>query len=72
MYWYGVPHPQSGVNLATCIWQSRDHARAANGRPHHITAMRLAATSYEMYDLEVSPLSAPPCIEADVCYSGIH
>ncbi|KDQ57612.1 hypothetical protein JAAARDRAFT_58200 [Jaapia argillacea MUCL 33604] len=52
MYWYGVPHAQSGVNLATCIWQSRKHAVAANSRPHHIKAMRLAATSYEMYDLE--------------------
>ncbi|KAI6113247.1 hypothetical protein EDD16DRAFT_1693798 [Pisolithus croceorrhizus] len=23
MYWYGVPDPQTGLNLATCIWQSR-------------------------------------------------
>lgn len=52
MYWYGTPHPATGLNLATCIWQSRAHAIAANSRPHHIRAMRLAAASYERYDLE--------------------
>lgn len=51
MYWYGIPNPQTGMNLATCIWQSRQHAVAANSRPHHITAMRLAAKSYEVYSL---------------------
>ena len=52
MYWYGIPDPATGRNLATCIWQSRAHALAANGRPHHIRAMRLAAASYDTYDLE--------------------
>ncbi|KAI0769781.1 hypothetical protein BD413DRAFT_613796 [Trametes elegans] len=51
LYWYGTPHPQTGLNLATCIWQSRAHAAAANSRPHHIRAMRLAAASYERYEL---------------------
>jgi hypothetical protein len=51
-YWYGVPDPVSGLNLATCIWQSRKHAIAANSRPHHMEAMRLTAESYERYDLE--------------------
>ncbi|KAF6761171.1 hypothetical protein DFP72DRAFT_880305 [Ephemerocybe angulata] len=51
MYWYGIPNPQTGMNLATCIWQSRKHAVAANSRPHHIKAMRLAAQSYEVYEL---------------------
>ncbi|KAF7311346.1 UPF0643 protein [Mycena kentingensis (nom. inval.)] len=51
LYWYGTPSA-TGINLATCIWQSRKHASAANSRPHHIQAMRLAAQSYEMYDLE--------------------
>jgi len=40
------------MNLATCIWQSRRHAIAANSRPHHVQAMRLAAGSYEVYNLE--------------------
>ncbi|VDB95961.1 unnamed protein product [Peniophora sp. CBMAI 1063] len=52
LYWYGTPDQETGLNLATCIWQSRAHAIAANSRPHHIKAMRLAAASYERYDLE--------------------
>ncbi|KAI0645538.1 hypothetical protein C8Q79DRAFT_1010482 [Trametes meyenii] len=52
LYWYGTPHPKTSLNLATCIWQSRAHAAAANSRPHHIRAMRLAAASYERYELE--------------------
>ncbi|SRR5260221_12261883 len=52
MYWYGIPNPETGLNLATCVWQSRAHAIAATSRPSHIHAMRLAATSYEAYELE--------------------
>ena len=52
MYWYGVPDPVSGLNLATCIWQSRRHALEANRRPHHVRAAKLAKDSYEVYDLE--------------------
>jgi len=52
MYWYGVPDPETGMNLATCIWQSRKHAVAASSHPHHIRAMKLAAASYEIYTLE--------------------
>ncbi|EKM54270.1 uncharacterized protein PHACADRAFT_258014 [Phanerochaete carnosa HHB-10118-sp] len=51
LYWYGIPHPKTGLNLATCIWQSRAHAIAAHSGPHHISAMRLAAASYERYEL---------------------
>jgi len=52
MYWYGIPNPQTGMNLATCIWQSRKHAIAANSRPHHVRAMKLAAAWFEVYTLE--------------------
>ncbi|KAJ4483458.1 hypothetical protein J3R30DRAFT_3284103 [Lentinula aciculospora] len=52
LYWYGIPNQQTGMNLATCIWQSRKHAIAANSRPNHIRAMMLAKDSYEVYDLE--------------------
>ena len=52
MYWYGVPDPVTGLNLATCIWQSRAHASAANSRPHHIRAMHLARDAYDIYTLE--------------------
>lgn len=51
LYWYGVPHPETGLNLATCIWQSRAHAIGAMSRPNHVRAMRLAAASYAQYDL---------------------
>ncbi|KAJ7680311.1 hypothetical protein DFH06DRAFT_973162 [Mycena polygramma] len=60
LYWYGIPNQESGMNLATCIWQSRKHAIAANSRPHHIKAMRLAADSYEVYDLERYVLRKAP------------
>lgn len=52
MYWYGIPDPETGVNLATCVWQSRAYAIAANSRPDHIRAMRLAASSYETYEMQ--------------------
>ncbi|KAG6900536.1 hypothetical protein C0993_009113 [Termitomyces sp. T159_Od127] len=52
LYWYGIPDPISGMNLATCIWQSRKHAVAATSHPHHTKAMKLAAQSYEVYSLE--------------------
>ncbi|KAJ7647345.1 hypothetical protein FB45DRAFT_196451 [Roridomyces roridus] len=52
LYWYGLPNQHTGMNLATCIWQSRRHAIAAIARPHHFEAMKLAANSYEVYDLE--------------------
>ncbi|KAG1752924.1 hypothetical protein EDB19DRAFT_1627697 [Suillus lakei] len=52
MYWYGMPDSETGMNLATCIWQSRRHAVAASSHPHHIRAMMLAAASYEIYTLE--------------------
>ena len=66
MYWYGVPD-ETGLNLATCIWQrqvvsrglygisannSRRHAIKAISGPKHLLAMRQAAGAYEVYDLE--------------------
>ncbi|ORY32494.1 hypothetical protein BCR39DRAFT_478691 [Naematelia encephala] len=51
MYWYGVPD-ETGLNLATCIWQSRRHAVNAISGPKHIQAMKQAKDAYERYDLE--------------------
>jgi hypothetical protein len=51
MYWYGIPNPETGMNLATCIWLSRKHALAALSKPYHAKAMRLAAASFEVYEL---------------------
>jgi hypothetical protein len=47
-----MPEQGTGRNLATCIWQTRAHALAANTRPHHIHAARLAVSSYETFQLE--------------------
>ena len=52
LYWYGEPDPETGMNLATCIWQSRKHALGAVSLPHHAKAMGLAAEVYEVYYLE--------------------
>ncbi|KAG5342969.1 hypothetical protein C0989_005918 [Termitomyces sp. Mn162] len=52
LYWYGIPDPITGMNLATCIWQSRKHAAAATSRPLHSKAMKLALRSYDAYLLE--------------------
>ena len=51
MYWYGIPDSE-GHNIATCIWQSRRHAIAANSRPNHIVAAGFAAASYDTFTLE--------------------
>jgi hypothetical protein len=52
MYWYGVPNPKTGLNLATCIWQSREFAVAASYGPQHIVAMQLAVSSFAEFRLE--------------------
>ncbi|KIY46203.1 hypothetical protein FISHEDRAFT_10678, partial [Fistulina hepatica ATCC 64428] len=51
LYWYGVPD-ETGLNLGTCIWQSRAQALAALSQPLHAQAARLARDSYEIYQLE--------------------
>ncbi|BEJ17760.1 hypothetical protein CspHIS471_0700280 [Cutaneotrichosporon sp. HIS471] len=58
MYWYGVPD-ESGLNLATCIWQSRKHAVNAISGPKHIDAMKQARGAYETYDLERWVITKP-------------
>ncbi|KAK8864204.1 hypothetical protein IAR55_001450 [Kwoniella newhampshirensis] len=51
MYWYGVPD-STGLNLATCIWQSRRHAINAISGPKHRSAMKQTEGAYETYALE--------------------
>lgn len=58
MYWYGVPD-ETGLNLATCIWQSRKHAVNAISGPKHIEAMKQARGAYETYDLERWVITKP-------------
>ena len=51
MYWSGTSDSE-GDNLSTCVWQSRQCAIAANTRPLHILATRVAITSYVSFTLE--------------------
>ncbi|KAH8926347.1 hypothetical protein BT69DRAFT_1004510 [Atractiella rhizophila] len=51
MYWYGLPN-ETGHNLATCIWQSEEQAKAARYGKEHAKAMYLTRDSYVRYDLE--------------------
>lgn len=59
MYWYGVPD-ETGLNLATCIWQSRRHAVKAISGPKHMLAMMQAKDAYEVYELERWVLTKEP------------
>ncbi|KAJ3277795.1 hypothetical protein HDU76_010172 [Blyttiomyces sp. JEL0837] len=50
-YWYGEANA-NGDNLATCIWESREHALEATKGPLHRKAMALTASSFEKWRLE--------------------
>ncbi|BGP32708.1 hypothetical protein JCM10296v2_004491 [Rhodotorula toruloides] len=65
MYWFGTPFPSASerdvapidddlvdVNLATCIWNSRQDAIEAMRGEKHREAAKLASTTYETYQLE--------------------
>ncbi|KAG9943792.1 hypothetical protein KCU85_g8397, partial [Aureobasidium melanogenum] len=45
-YWYGVKD-QDRQNLATCFWESRQHARDGGRGPWHAKARAAAAVWYE-------------------------
>lgn len=52
LYWYGQPDAQTGENLATCIWTSREEARKASALPLHKSARDLAVQAYETFELD--------------------
>ena len=52
MYFYGSPDPDTGVNLATCVWSSRDDARIASRLPMHRLAVEHARKAYAWFELE--------------------
>lgn len=52
LYLTGMAFQETGMNLATCLWQSRKYAPAANSRPHLIKTMRLAVEVYDLFALE--------------------
>lgn len=51
LYWYGVPSPTTGENVASCIWTSREDAVRASRLPMHARAARHSAAAYEKFDL---------------------
>lgn len=52
LYWYGQPDVETGENLATCIWTSREEARKASTLPMHRRARDLATLAYERFELQ--------------------
>lgn len=51
MYWYGVPDPGTGANLATCVWTSREDAVEASRLPMHRLAAVCARDAYQSFEL---------------------
>lgn len=51
MYWYGIPDPATGNNLASCIWTDREAARRASRLPFHREAAEHAKWAYREFEL---------------------
>ncbi|KAK6495350.1 hypothetical protein TWF481_003374 [Arthrobotrys musiformis] len=51
-YWFGTPHPDSGRNLATCIWRHRGDAKIGGGGPGHVRAMEAVRNIYLEWRVE--------------------
>jgi hypothetical protein len=51
-YFRGLPN-ERGECLSFCLWESREHARAAARRPAHLDAVGLIREMYERYTLEL-------------------
>ncbi|KAH0544961.1 hypothetical protein FGG08_000887 [Glutinoglossum americanum] len=51
-YWYGVPDPVNGRNLATCVWRRRDDARRGSAGEGHRRAALAARQMYTEWKIE--------------------
>ncbi|KAF3929303.1 hypothetical protein AA313_de0208124 [Arthrobotrys entomopaga] len=51
-YWFGTPHPETGRNLATCIWRHRDDAKKGGAGPGHVRAMEAVRNIYIEWRVE--------------------
>ncbi|KAJ6259068.1 hypothetical protein Dda_5965 [Drechslerella dactyloides] len=51
-YWFGTPHPDTGRNLATCVWRHRDDAKKGGSGPGHIRAMEAVRSIYLEWRVE--------------------
>ena len=52
VFYYKGPLATDRSCLSFCLWTSRSEARAAAGRPDHVTAVALLDEMYESYTLE--------------------
>ncbi|PWN53714.1 hypothetical protein IE53DRAFT_117374 [Violaceomyces palustris] len=51
MYWYGAPDPETGENVATCIWTNRRDAIKASRLPQHAVAAKHSPLAFSRFDL---------------------
>ncbi|EPS36727.1 hypothetical protein H072_9704 [Dactylellina haptotyla CBS 200.50] len=51
-YWFGTPHPETGRNLATCVWRHRDDAKKGGAGPGHVRAMEAVRNIYLEWRVE--------------------
>ncbi|KAF3986195.1 hypothetical protein FT663_04630 [Candidozyma haemuli var. vulneris] len=51
-YWYGVPDPQTGQNLATCWWRSPQDARAGGTGKSHQSSVGKVKNWYKLWRVE--------------------
>jgi hypothetical protein len=51
-YWWRGPDPETGKNLATCVWTDWDHAKRAGRLPMHAKAMSATKDCYERWGVE--------------------
>jgi len=52
VHYFKGPANSKGECLSFCIWESRQHARQAAGRPDHAAAAAIVHTTYVSYTLE--------------------
>ncbi len=52
VHYFKGPTASDGTCMSFCLWDSRDDARAAAGRPRHVEAAAIVHEMYERYQLE--------------------
>ena len=55
-YWFGEPDAE-GRNLATCVWQTREHAVKGGQGPAHRKASRATHSMYTAWKIDRHRLS---------------
>jgi hypothetical protein len=60
VFYYKGPLSSDRSCLSFCMWGSRAEARAAAGRPEHVTAVSVLDEMYESYTLEFVRVTGEP------------